>query len=126
MQRTISMMELRNAPGSIFDHINLRDDSYIVERKKKPIAVIHSIEANNEYTALVQEKLAMLQEMITNDTTLTGEEKRFLERHAPDMADELKWQAGFENSQDVLAQLAEEAEEAIKSGKEQPLEELFK
>lgn len=82
MQHTISMMELRGKTGDIVDHVRLRGDTYFVERRKKTIAVITSVEDYQEYQDLIQEKIKKLEETIAGYTAISTEEFQFLVKYA--------------------------------------------
>ena len=81
MQHNISMMNFRKAPGEVFDHVWFKGDSYIVERNKKPVAVIASLEADREYRQLIQEKVKDITDKVSNNTALDEEEFQFLVKH---------------------------------------------
>lgn len=82
MRQNISMIDLRKSAGNVFDHVRLKGDTYIVERNKKPIGVITSIEADNEYQKLIAEKVQRLERQIHDDIAVTQEEYDFLVEHA--------------------------------------------
>ncbi len=82
MRHNISMLDLRKSPGDVFDHVRLKGDTYVVERNKKPIAIIRSLEADQEHQQLITEKIHALEQRIKDNIALTHEEYDFLVEHA--------------------------------------------
>ena len=63
-KNTVSMMELRNQPGTVLDRVFYRNESFVVEKAGEPRAAIIPVRAYNDWQRHKQEAKADLFKMI--------------------------------------------------------------
>ncbi|MDA1193002.1 MAG: type II toxin-antitoxin system Phd/YefM family antitoxin [Candidatus Poribacteria bacterium] len=63
MKREISAMEARQNFGELLDQVYYKDDQFIIKRANKPMAVVVSVDAYEEYQRLRRKEFAVIHEI---------------------------------------------------------------